>query len=146
MNTILNPSFLRQTQFDSAAPAGTGVVVHQFDEEGEFHLAVARGDDMLRRVRVNVGGRGDARKARPAEAPDAPALGAASLDVSKLLIGGTERPEVSDLPSGGYLSIPSSQPVPDHHVMVHADGGDGVLDTRRLGSRSLFAVTLVRPG
>jgi hypothetical protein len=147
MNTILNPSFLRQTQFDSAAPAGTGVVVHQFHEEGEFHLAVARGDELLRRVRVNVGGRGDASKARPTDRPHAPQAGAASLDVTKLLLGGTEHPEVGDLSRGGYLSITSSRPMPDHHIVVHGrDGGEGVLDTRRLGSRSLFAVTLVRPG
>jgi hypothetical protein len=186
MDAILNPSFLRQTRFDSASPAGAAVVVPRFDAEGEFDLAVARGDEMLRRVRVNVGGpsKGGVRgggggaddgpgghrapegHASPggredpgagrdplapeppsADRPDAPALGAVALDVAKLLLGGTERPEVGDLPSGGYLSITSSQPIPDHHLLVRAgDDGEDVLDTRRLGPRSMFAVTLVRPG
>jgi hypothetical protein len=56
-------------------------------------------------------------------------------------------PTVDDLPSRGYLSITSSQPLPEHHVVVSAgEHGSDVLDTRRLGPRSLFALTLVRPG
>jgi hypothetical protein len=80
---------------------------------------------------------------------DAPAgtVGAITLDMATLLRPGTDGPTVGDLPSRGYLSITSSQPLPEHHVVVSAgaDGAD-VLDTRRLGPRSLFAVTLARPG
>jgi|SRR5919199_1013694 hypothetical protein len=182
---ILNPTFLRQTQFDSASPAGTAVVVHRFDRVGEFELSVSRREQILHRVRVNVGpgphrgeagdgpsgpGRGPgahgghgpgthgpgphdagedplaAKPPRP-DQPDAPPLAAASLDVTTLLQPGTRPRELDALPSGGYLSITSSQPIPEHHLVVRADQKDDVLlDTRRLGSRSLFALTLIRPG
>ena len=55
MPPILNLRFLSQTSFDSAAPSGTGVVVHRFEGDGEFQLRIHRGDEVLRRVPVNVG-------------------------------------------------------------------------------------------
>ena len=164
MPPILNLRFLSQTSFDSAAPSGTGVVVHRFEGDGEFQLRIHRGDEVLRRVPVNVGrgpggGKGegghdrhgpggDPLAAQPPQA-DGPAgtVGAITLDMATLLRPGTDGPTVDELPSRGYLSITSSQPFPEHHVVVSAgEGGADVLDTRRLGSNSLFAVTLARPG
>jgi hypothetical protein len=163
---VLDQRFLRQTSFDSASPAGTGIVVHRFERDGEFHLRVCRGEETVQRVRVNVGRgaggddddspgkHGGPRQGRPGGDPLAaerpPADGtearAVSLDVTMLLRPGTEPPELEDLPSRGYLAITSSQPFPEHHVVVSAADAGDVLDTRRLGHRSLFAVTLIRPG
>ena len=147
MPPILNMRFLRQTSFDSAAPSGTSVVVHRFDADGEFDLRVHRGDDVLQRVRVNVGGGtgagrdddehgpgGDPLAAEPLR--DDGTLLAVTVDLTTLLRPGTEEPAVDDLPSRGYLSITSSQPFPEHHVLVRAgERGDAALDTRRLGPR-----------
>ncbi|WP_027007143.1 hypothetical protein [Conexibacter woesei] len=149
MTPILDPRFLRQTQFDSAAPAGTAVVVHRFEREGELQLLVHRGKTPLRRARINV--RPEAGDDRPAaSAPDlggprAAPPAAAALDLATLLRPGVQAPDPTDLARGGYLSITSSEPLPEHHVVVTA-GDEVVLDTRRLGPQSVFAVTLVRPG
>jgi hypothetical protein len=170
---VLDQRFLRQTRFDSALPAGTGVVVHRFARDGEFQLHVRRGEETVQRVRVNVGrgpgGRDDddsggkhggPRQGRPAGAADplaaepppaggteAPTARVVALDVTTLLRPSAQPPALDDLPSRGYLSITSSQPMAEHHIVVGTgDKADDVLDTRRLGSRSLFAVTLIRPG
>jgi hypothetical protein len=162
MTPILNPQFLRQTQFDSAAPAGAAMVVHRFERDGEFQLSVARRDEILQRARVNVGrgtesggaggglaeGRDPLAAERPSpEQPDVSPLRAVALDMATLLRAGTQPPELDDLPSSGYLSITSSEPLPEHHLVVSAgETAEDILDTRRLGPRSIFAVTLIRPG
>lgn len=150
MPTILDPRFLRQTQFDSASPAGTAVVVHRFEREGELQLQVHRGEEPLRRARINVRPEaGDERLAAYApggpERPSAAAPAAAAVDVGKLLRPGIQPVDPTDLARGGYLSITSSDPLPEHHVVVTA-GDEVVLDTRCLGPQSVFAVTLIRPG
>jgi|tagenome__1003787_1003787.scaffolds.fasta_scaffold20848882_2 hypothetical protein len=149
MSPILDQRFLHQTQFDSAAPAGTAVVVHKFESEGEFQLLLHHGRKPLRQARLNVqpdlAYEGDTAQAQAPGRRDAPA--AVALDIATLLRPGVQPVESTDLPGPGYLSLTSSQPIPEHHLVVRErDGGDVVLDTRRLGPQSLFAVTLVRPG
>jgi hypothetical protein len=151
MAPILDQRFLHQTHFDSASPAGTAVVVHRFEGEGELQLLVQRGRKPLRRMRINVlpdPGGDSLTAARPSPGqPDTAAPVAVALDVATLLRPGVQPLESTDLPRGGYLSLTSSQPIPEHHLVVTAgDDGDVVLDTRRLGPQSLFAVTLIRPG
>jgi hypothetical protein len=150
MPAILDQRFLHQTQFDSAAPAGTAIVVHRFDSAGEFDLLVHRGRKQMQQIRLNVrppaGGDSLTAEPEPPDQRDAPTA-AAALDIATLLRPGATPLESTDLPGPGYLSLTSSQPIPEHHLIVRAgDGGDVVLDTRRLGPQSLFAVTLVRPG
>ena len=150
MPAILDQRFLHQTQFDSAAPAGTAVVVHRFESEGEFQLLVHRGRTPLRQMRLNVQpapvGDGLTPQPQSPDQRDAPPA-AVALDIATLLRPGVQPLESTDLPGPGYLSLTSSQPIPEHHLVVKAaDSGGVVLDTRRLGPQSLFAVTLVRPG
>src|SRR5881275_2410169 len=117
MPPILDQRFLHQTQFDSAAPAGTAVVVHRFENEGEFQLLLHRGRTPLRQMRLNV--QPDPAGERPTvqypDQPQAPAA-AVALDIATLLRPGVTPPASTDLPGPGYLSLTSSQPIPEHHL------------------------------
>jgi len=74
---------------------------------------------------------------------------AVSVDLSKLVRTGPTPPEAPTR-TAGWISFTSSQPVRGHHVVVRRAKGHGdeaeVFDSRRLGRRSVFAVTLLQPG
>src|SRR5688572_6778060 len=54
MKAFLNRALFEQTTFDSATPSGTAMVVHQFQRNGRFTVALARGDEVVRRLALNV--------------------------------------------------------------------------------------------
>jgi hypothetical protein len=147
---LINQRFLRQTRFDSASPAGAAVVAHEIRTGGSYEIAVARKKDVLARLPFGV-----PDPAAP-PGPQASALGsgsavrrALSVDLAKLTRAGTP-PELPSVVAGGWVSFTSSQPLLDHHILLRRleksrDNGDD-LDSRRLGDRSLFGLTLIRPG
>jgi hypothetical protein len=154
VKAFINQRFLHQTQFDSAAPTGTAVVAHEFEQDGSYELAVARKDKVVSRVPIVV----TPRRPVAAEAAEPPAAqaeqvgrDAVSVDLSKLMRPGTAPPELLSLAVAGWVSFTSSQPAAGHHVVVRrvkreqGKRGD-VFDSRRLDKRSLFAVTLLQPG
>lgn len=153
MKALINQRFLTQTQFDSAAPTGSAVVAHELDGDGSYEVAIAREDEVVTSLPMQVMPR-DRMAAKAAETAPAQAASVArdsvSVDLSKL-VRGTTPPELPSLAGPGWVSFTSSQPVPGHHVVVRrVEGEEGkgadVFDSRRLGERSVFAVTLLQPG
>jgi hypothetical protein len=144
VTAFFNQRILRQTEFDSASPDGTAMVVHQFEADGPHELSLFHDDAVVDRVAVVVG------EAEPAAASVGARPAAAALDLTALAREGSAALERVPVPSGGYVAITGSRPLPDHHVVVRRVGEtrteDDVFDSRRLGPRSMFAVTLVRPG
>jgi hypothetical protein len=154
LKAFINQRFLKQSHFDSAAPTGTAVVAHEFDQDGSYEVAVTREDEIVTSVPMRVLPRDSlpAEAAGPAAAQaEAVARPAVSIDLSKLVRPGTTPPELPSLAAAGWVSFTSSQPVADHYVVVRrVEGEQGVaadvFDSRRLGERSVFAVTLLQPG
>ncbi len=143
MKAFLNQRFLNQTRFDSAAPAGAAVVAHRCEREGEFELHVGLKRDVLARARFAVGSDPAAREAVTEAAP----LPAVGVDLFKLVRPGVSAPALPAIAPGGWLSLTSSQPLRDHHVLLREQGvRSGSFDSRRLDGRSLFALTMIRPG
>jgi len=88
---------------------------------------------------------------RPAPQADDVGRDAVAVDLSKLVRPGATPPELPPLAAAGWVSFTSSQPVEGHHVVIRrVEGPEGkggeVFDSRRLGERSVFAVTLLQPG
>jgi hypothetical protein len=149
VKAFINQRFLNQTQFDSAAPAGSAVVAVELEEHGTYELALARKGKPFVRLPFSVGPepapRGD--EAAPPGQPVADLRRAVSVDLFKIARAGATLPELPGLATAGWLSFTSAQPLPDHHVVLRsADGDKEVFDSRKLGKRTVFALTLIRPG
>ena len=151
MKAFINQRFLKQTRFDSAAPSGSAVVAYELQKGGSYEIAVARDDRLLARVPFGVvPGRetGDPSAARPHCAPAPGLQGSLSVDLAKLA-GASAAPALPSLASAGWVSFTSSQPLLDHHVLVRrVENGEAQdeFDSRRLDARSVFGLTLIRPG
>jgi hypothetical protein len=146
---FINTRFLNQTQFDSAAPWGSAVTAVELDKHGTYELAVARKGKPFVRLPFSVGPEPALRDAAagPTGAPEQDMRRAVSVDLFKLARPGATLPELPSLASQGWVSFTSAQPLPEHHVALRAAGGDADdFDSRKLGERALFALTLIRPG
>jgi hypothetical protein len=149
VKAFINQRFLNQTHFDSAAPAGSAVVAHELQRHGTYELALAHQGKPFVRLPFSVGPepapRGD--EAAPAGLPESEVRRAVSVDLFKLARAGATLPELPGLATAGWLSFTSAQPLPDHHIVLRAaEGGEDEFDSRKLGERSRFALTLIRPG
>jgi len=153
VKAVINPHFLEQTRFDSAAPSGTAVVAHRFDDDGDYQLAVARGNTVVTTAQLSVvAGRRTATEEAAAEPATAGRRrDAISVDVSQLLAPAGTPSELPTVASAGWVSLTSTQPVPGHHMVVRRvkdakPQRGSVFDSRRLDEPSVFAVTLLQPG
>jgi hypothetical protein len=151
VKAFVNQRFLNQTEFDSASPAGSAVVAHEFERDGAYELALARKNQVVTQVPLRVARRPVRDATEGAAAADAEPRPAVSVDIAKLARPGVPVPALPTVPPEGWVSFTSSQPVPGHHIRLRRVGeGAGrpqdVFDSRKLGGRSVFALTLLRPG
>jgi len=149
VKAYINTRFLNQTEFDSAAPWGSAVVAVELQKPGTYELAVARKGKPFVRLPFAVGRepapRGEA--AAPTGAPEQDLRRAVSVDLFKLARASATLPELPSLAGRGWISFTSAQPLPDHHIALRATGGrTDEFDSRKLGERSVFGLTLIRPG
>jgi plastocyanin len=161
MKASINRAALEQTSFDSALPSGAAAVVHRFEQEGRYSVAlVAEGDEVVdtRTIFVEPSRRSAEKDAvleppRPgperASAPDSVVI---DVGVRPRVAGRAavpEQPPVVALSAGGYASFtaPSGR---SHRVVVTRIGTsreqETEFDSTRLRASDVFAVTLLRPG
>jgi hypothetical protein len=148
MKAFINTRFLNQTEFDSAAPWGSAVVAVELEKHGTYELAVARKGKPIIRLPFAVGPEPCDEEAAPTTgAPEQDLRRAVSVDLFKLARASATLPELPSLAGRGWLSFTSAQPLPDHHVALRATGGrTDEFDSRKLGARAVFGLTLIRPG
>jgi hypothetical protein len=151
VKAFINQRFLRQTEFDSASPAGSAVTAHEIGKEGSYELAVAHHDRLLVRLPFGVEPPPDDKRSAAKQscgAEDAPRR-SLSVDLAKVTRAGAP-PDLASLSGAGWVSFTSSQPMRGHHIVLRRmeEGGEAQdeFDSRRLDDRSLFGLTLVRPG
>jgi hypothetical protein len=140
MSARFNSLFLNQTTFDSASPLGSAVVVHRFDDEGEYDVELGREGAVPDRVVLSV-----APRAKKAQASQASSV---TIDVAGAAPGTIAGLRHSKLDAGGYTAFTSAHARSSGSVIVARKRGakDAEFDSRRLGEPDIFAVTLVRPG
>jgi hypothetical protein len=149
VKAFINTRFLNQTEFDSAAPWGAAVVAVELEQPGTYELAVGRKGKPFVRLPFAVGPEPapPGEKAAPAGAPEQDMRRAVSVDLFKLARRNATLPELPSLAGKGWVSFSSAQPLPDHHVALRATGSrTDAFDSRKLGERSVFGLTLIRPG
>jgi len=151
MKLRINRRLLEQTSFDSATPTGAAVVVHRFDREGPYELAIMRDDEVVDRRELRVRAeqpRETSERGAAATAPrgEPPTL-ALAVDLAALRPGppGTALLQVR---AGGYAAFTSSSGEGQQVLITEVRDGDRrqEFDSRRLEAGDLFAVTLMRPG
>jgi hypothetical protein len=152
MNVTINRALIEQTSFDSATPTGTAIVVHQFEQVGEYNISVTRDDQVIDRLRLNVPGpRGPAEsEAQTVQPPAEQAQPGSAVSVDLASIAATaEADRRLAVAPGGYVAFsapPGAPPLSATVARADAESGDVEFDSRRLGPGDLFAVTLIRPG
>jgi hypothetical protein len=151
MKLRINRRVLEQTSFDSATPTGAAVVVHRFDRDGPYELAIMRDDEVVDRRELRV------RAEQPSETSErtaaaAPTIGeppapALPVDLAALRPG-SPKTAVLQLQAAGYAAFTSSVGEGHRVIITEARGDDRrqEFDSRRLEADDLFGVTLVRPG
>jgi hypothetical protein len=144
MSARFNSLFLSQTTFDSASPLGSAVVVHRFDDEGEYDVELGREDEMTDRVALTVAPR--AKKEANKDMASQPS--SVRIDIAGAAPGKVAGQRHNRLDAGGYASFTSAHARSSGSVIVARKRGakDVEFDSRRLGERDVFALTLVRPG
>jgi hypothetical protein len=143
---FINQRFLTQTEFDSAAPTGSATLALELTDPGNYVLAIAHKDKVLTQAPFVVRKQAEAAPAAAAGEARQAKQAAVSVDLAATLKPSGVRPEIPTMASAGWVSFSSSRPLPQHHVVLRRKDGKEMLDSRRLGSRSVFAVTLIRPG
>lgn len=150
MSVRINRQILEQTSWDSGSLSGLGVVVHKFEQPGEYDVAILEEDTVIERSQLTVTEEVPAR-----EAPPAPI----EVDLKELRVRGTARtrgPKRSAgepgarmvTGAGGYASFRDSSGKGATVVAERKGRGRerGRFDSRRLGAEDHFAVALIRPG
>lgn len=149
MQPLINRALLEQQTFDSATPVGTAVIAHRMERAGEYDLHIARADDVVERMRLNVGEAPTPERGmiQPAETPSAPLRpgSAVSLDLASAVLRPPAERTLA-VPAGGYLAFTAPAGAIRQRVSVTSAGGGEEFDSRRLGQGDIFAVTLMRPG
>lgn len=140
MSARFNSLFLNQTTFDSASPLGSAVVVHRFDDEGEYDVELGREGELPDRVALSV-----APQATDAQVAQASSV---TIDAAGAAPGTIAAQRRSKLQDGGFASFTSAHARSAGSVIVarRRDAKKAEFDSRRLGEPDVFAVTLVRPG
>jgi hypothetical protein len=140
MSARFNSLFLNQTTFDSASPLGSVVLVHRFDDEGEYDVELGREGEVPDRVALSV--TPEVKEAKEVQAPSV------TIDAAGAAPGTIAAQRRSKLHAGGYAAFTSMHARSSGSVIVARKRGekDAEFDSRRLGEHDLFAVTLVRPG
>ncbi len=140
MSARFNSLFLNQKTFDSASPLGSAVVVHRFDDEGEYDVEFGREGEVPDRVALSVVPQG--KKAQASQESSV------TIDVAGAAPGTIARSRHSRLDVGGFSAFTSAHARSSGSVIVaRKQGAKGAeFDSRRLGEPDIFAVTLVRPG
>lgn len=140
MSARFNSLFLNQTTFDSASPLGSAVVVHRFDDEGEYDVELGREGEVPDRVALSV-----SPQAADTEVAQAPSV---TIDAAGAAPGTKAGQRRSKLQAGGFASFTSAHARSAGSVIVARRRGakKAEFDSRRLGEPDIFAVTLVRPG
>jgi hypothetical protein len=140
MSARFNSLFLNQTTFDSASPLGSVVLVHRFDDEGEYDVELGREGEVPDRVALSVAPQ--VKEAREVQASSV------TIDSAGAAPGTIAAQRRSKLHAGGYAAFTSMHARSSGSVIVARKRGekDAEFDSRRLGEHDLFAVTLVRPG
>ncbi len=140
MSARFNSLFLNQTTFDSASPLGSAVVVHRFDDEGEYEVELGREDEMPDRVALSV--------ASAAKKDQAAQASSVRIDIAGAAPGTIAGLRHNKIDVGGYASFTSAHARSSGSIIVARKRGAKAaeFDSRRLGENDIFAVTLVRPG
>ena len=138
MSVRFNPMFLSQSTFDSASPVGSAVLVHRFDNEGEYDVELGREGEVPDRVTLSI----------TAGREEGTATASVTIDAAPAAAGTVPGQRRSKLGAGGFASFTSSHAGGAGSVIVvrRRDAKEVEFDSRRLGEADLFAVTLVRPG
>ena len=158
MKARINRNFLEQTSFDSGMPSGLGIVVHRFEEVGEYEIAVLRNDRDAARLSLVVAGERppeEAGRRAPSAAQEvelAPSqvnieLGQARRAALARPLGELEGPYI--VRPGGYVSFTAARQEDASAVVVRRrrkDDREELFDSRRLAQDDIFSVTMVRPG
>lgn len=156
----INRSFLEQFNFDSGFPGGLAMVVHRFEEPGEYEVSLVRDDRVTDRVPLMVVGETSEEesypdKGRPRPKPDIEPppnqvtieLGQARRALLEPPLGELEQPYI--VRAGGYTAFTATRRQDTAAIVVrerNAGGKRQAFDSRRLTEGDIFAVTLVRPG
>jgi hypothetical protein len=148
MNMPLNRALIEQTTFDSAMPTGTAVVVHRFEQAGQYDVSITRGGEVIDQLQLNVpeqgaSGQGEAQATEPAQPG-----GAISVDLRSIVFN-PAADRLLAVPAGGYVAFtgpagPGS--LGATVARVGAAAGDLEFDSQRMRAGDLFAVTPIRPG
>ena len=151
MKASMNRSFFEQVSFDSGQPGGLGVVVHSFEEQGEFSLKFIQNEQVVDRVRLVVAEKLEESvhlSARLhvglATKPFDPTRVAIIFREGRCEEAGT--PRSFALAVGGHLVISTPQKTGYCAVLAEKHEDGEIFDTRKLASGDLFAAALVRPG
>jgi hypothetical protein len=152
MKAAINRALIEQTTFDSATPTGTAVVVHRFEQSGEYDINVMRDDEVIDRLRLNVpeqptSERGEAQAAGATTGQALPGAVAVVDLASAIVKPATDRRLA--IAAGGYVTFTAPAGAVRLGATVAragAEEGDVEFDSRRLRPGDLFAVTLIRPG
>jgi hypothetical protein len=149
VNVLINRQIFEQTSWDSGALTGTGVVVHKFEEPGEYGVTVLEEEEVIERSQLTV-----TEEAPGTEAPPA----SVEVDLKKLRGRGLARRRPERLAgepgerlvtrAGGYASFYDWSGKGTTIVAERTRGGREArrFDSRRLERGDFFAVTLIRPG
>ena len=154
----INRNFLEQINFDSGLPGGLAMVVHSFEEPGEYEVSFVRDDQVTDRVPLMVIGEPAEeetyqKRPRPDRGFEPPPdqvtieLGQSRRALLEPPLGELEQPFL--VRAGGYTAFTAARREDSSAIIVHkkdAGGKDDSLDSRRLNAPDTFAVTLVRPG
>ena len=150
MSVRINRQILEQTSWDSGSVSGLAVVVHKFEEPGEYDVAILEGDTAVERSQLRV-----TEEVSAGGAPPPPI----EVDLKELRVRGAARsrgPERSAgepgarmvTGAGGYASFRDSSG--KGSAVVAEMKGRGRerrrFDSRRLGAEDHFAVAMIRPG
>jgi hypothetical protein len=156
--TRINRSIFEQINFDSGLPAGLAMVVHRFEQPGEYEVSFVRDDQVTDRVPLMViGETGDEKSfeegpqhGRGTETPPVQVtieLGEARRDLLEPPLGELEQPYL--VRAGGYTAFTAARKEDSSIIVVQRkeDSGKGdSFDSRRLSDGDIFVTTMLRPG
>jgi hypothetical protein len=156
--TRINRSIFEQINFDSGLPAGLAMVVHRFEQPGEYEVSFVRDDQVTDQVPLMV--IGETGEEKPYEKgpqhgggtkppPDQVTieLGEARRALLEPPLGELEEPYL--VRAGGYTAFTAARKEDSSSIVVQRKEDDGKgdsFDSRRLSDGDIIVTTLLRPG